>query len=526
MRLDEMSWIVGNQQKYISGNTATLFGVASILTTIYLIYKYVYGTKGFPIMGKPSDPDFRLAMIEGVSKYPNSPFFLPTKPPVLIAPKSAVSLLKSIKDDEASFTAAIRDQFHPKVTGVGDNDPLLVTVVKSDISRQVASSLKFLQDEAAYSFNDKLGPCEDWTSIVLYPKLAEIVALISSRIFVGRPLSRNKDWVDVTVNYTFEVMKAKNAIPKWPEWIISILGPHIKEVKSLHKFRERATVLMKPILDAQLAKTGNEKLFSIDGDEEGNGIAWILAHMEPEQRRDPKVLANQLLALSFAAIHTTTNTTSQAILDLAAYRQYIPILMEEIDKVILEDGYETSEDGVLRLRKSSMPKLSKLDSFLKESQRVNPLSLVSHLRRTITDVNLPSGHTIPKGIKIAIPAWYIHNNSDSLFSPGITKPLDEFDGLRFYNLRKLPGNENRHQFVSTSYDSLSFGHGNHACPGRFFAGNEIKVIMIELMRNWDFRLPGDNKLEGGAWRRPRNKHHQIECRPDPNVRIEFRKKKH
>lgn len=61
-----------------------------------------------------------------------------------------------------------------------------------------------------------------------------------------------------------------------------------------------------------------------------------------------------------------------------------------------------------------------------------------------------------------------------------------------------------HRFVTTSPESLVFGHGAHACPGRFFASNEIKIVMIEMLRSWDFRLKGDTDMAGGANKRPEN----------------------
>jgi cytochrome P450 len=76
-----------------------------------------------------------------------------------------------------------------------------------------------------------------------------------------------------------------------------------------------------------------------------------------------------------AAIHTTSMATTAAIYDLATYPEYIAPLREEIQKVLDEDGYDVGEDGFLRLKKSSMPKLWKLDSFLKESQRLTPPAL-------------------------------------------------------------------------------------------------------------------------------------------------------
>jgi len=39
--------------------------------------------------------------------------------------------------------------------------------------------------------------------------------------------------------------------------------------------------------------------------------------------------------------------------------------------------------------------------------------------------------------------------------------------------------------VSVSDDFLSFGHGRHACPGRFFASNEIKMLVAYLVMNYD-----------------------------------------
>jgi len=88
------------------------------------------------------------------------------------------------------------------------------------------------------------------------------------------------------------------------------------------------------------------------------------------------------------------------------------------------------------------------------------------------------------------------------------------------------GNENRYQFVTTSPDSLAFGHGNHACPGRFFASNEIKVVLVEFLRNWEFRLKGvDGKGEGEGGRRPKNRVEGFAVSVDMGVEMEFRRRK-
>jgi cytochrome P450 len=47
----------------------------------------------------------------------------------------------------------------------------------------------------------------------------------------------------------------------------------------------------------------------------------------------------------------------------------------------------------------------------------------------------------------------------------------------------------QYQFVAVSKENMSFGLGRHACPGRFFAANEIKLILAHMLLNFDLRMP-------------------------------------
>lgn len=76
--------------------------------------------------------------------------------------------------------------------------------------------------------------------------------------------------------------------------------------------------------------------------------------------------------------------------------------------------------------------------------------------------------------------------------PSIYPSPETFDMYRYYKWRQQPGEENKHQFVTTSPDNMGFGHGEHACPGRFFASNEIKILFCFLLIRYDFRyVPGE-----------------------------------
>lgn len=89
----------------------------------------------------------------------------------------------------------------------------------------------------------------------------------------------------------------------------------------------------------------------------------------------------------------------------------------------------------------------------------------------------------------------------------------------------MEGNENRHQFVTTSPESFAFGYGNHACPGRFFASSEIKIVLIELLRHWEFRLKGDVEGKGGEENRPANYEYRFGVSPNTEAEVEFGRRK-
>lgn len=98
-------------------------------------------------------------------------------------------------------------------------------------------------------------------------------------------------------------------------------------------------------------------------------------------------------------------------------------------------------------------------------------------------ITLSDGIAIPKGARILVVG--------DLANPKLYPDPEKFDAARFAKKRLEPGQENSWQFVTTSASHLNFGHGEHACPGRFFASNEIKIILCHLLMKYDWRfVPG------------------------------------
>ncbi|CAG8731014.1 5949_t:CDS:2, partial [Funneliformis mosseae] len=124
--------------------------------------------------------------------------------------------------------------------------------------------------------------------------------------------------------------------------------------------------------------------------------------------------------------------------------------------------------------------MEKLDSMLKETFRVYAVAIPHKLMSPY--YTFSSGHQIPKGRNVYIRVSEIHND-DNLYGQN----SKEFDAFRHVK-SKSPASH-----IEKNY--LIFGFGKHACPGRFFAVNEIKVALHYLLLKYNIRKVGDEKIK-------------------------------
>lgn len=103
-------------------------------------------------------------------------------------------------------------------------------------------------------------------------------------------------------------------------------------------------------------------------------------------------------------------------------------------------------------------------------------------RLTQEDLKFQDGNVIPKGAYLMIYPMPATN-------PELYPDPEKFDGYRFLRAREEPNAENKYQSVTTGTDLTFFGHGTHACPGRFLATYEIKLVVIYLLLHYDWELP-------------------------------------
>lgn len=102
------------------------------------------------------------------------------------------------------------------------------------------------------------------------------------------------------------------------------------------------------------------------------------------------------------------------------------------------------------------------------------------MRIATEDVVLSSGFVIPKGTQTQV----LVRNFDS----EVYQDPSAFNPARYVEAREVPGQSNRWQYVTTSPEQMGFGLGRHACPGRFYVANEIKMIFAHLLLKYDWSL--------------------------------------
>lgn len=186
-------------------------------------------------------------------------------------------------------------------------------------------------------------------------RIIQIVARASSRMFGGLALSRDKDWLNATINFATDGFVGAQKIKRYPRFIRPLAALFIPELRLIRQHYKAAEQAIVPLLHARERQETKSSDF----------LQWMVDDAEGEEK-DKSFIASIQLKITFAALHTSAAAPTQLLYDLCCMPEYIAPLRAEIEAVLTEYGC---------LNKGGLMKLYKLDSFMKESQRFNPLLL-------------------------------------------------------------------------------------------------------------------------------------------------------
>ncbi|KAK2670479.1 Cytochrome P450, E-class, group IV [Fusarium oxysporum f. sp. vasinfectum] len=388
--------------------------------------------------------------------------------------------LKKLPDEVLSMSEAISEILQSPYTKVPPTVPGLPHIVKSSLTPALVRLNSMVAKEVNESMALEFPQSEDWTEVNINEKVLRVIAMVSGRVFVGPELCRNEEYIDAAVNYTIDVMTAAYIVSWVPQWLRPIVAPFLPQTKQLHKRLEVSISLLRPVITARQAASDDS-----NNEKPDDMLQWLMDSQRNNGEVNVQKLAEMQLAAIFAAIHTTSLVTTNAFYTLASMPEIVPVLQDDVKQALEATNGEFTT--------SSLQNMKKLDSFLKEILRFHTLGASSFNRRVIRPFNLSNGQHIPAGVNLELPAWGIAYDENIFPSP------HTFDALRFYNLRQSKNDEisgrkvvevvASSQFVGVGATSLTFGYGRHACPGRSFAANEIKMILATTLLHYDIKNP-------------------------------------
>ncbi|OLN83436.1 Ent-kaurene oxidase 6 [Colletotrichum chlorophyti] len=405
-------------------------------------------------------PNLGTTLRNGLAQYPDEPFKVMTADGYIVfLPARHIQELCMHSRAEVSFGHMVLQYFSSWATGFGINNNTFLKGTKLGLVSNGARFIEPMIDETTVACSRLFGGGDggidekEWTSVNVSYAAGQLTAQIMARAFVGKSLSQDQDWVDGQVSYLAYVWAAARGIQEWPLWVQPFVYRFVKGYRDLRHEERRLADRLKPDFDAALREINRSEATK---NRERTMIDDFLTVTEPGKQRDIMFHMTLQYQLIFTAIHPTSETLWQVLYDIALYPEYQEILRKELDEVDRTD------------QRSWLSQVPKMDSFMKESQRVNAASL---------------GKTQESIERHIAPV------SDDL-SPQWLDP-EKFDGLRFYKLKKDIETESRKVTLNYSYsgpEQLNFGYGVQACCGRQYAGWCIKMILAELVTKYDLKL--------------------------------------
>ncbi|KAJ7123072.1 cytochrome P450 [Mycena epipterygia] len=439
----------------------------------------------------------------GYENYTNGVFKIPQidRWIVIVTGSDMLDALRSAPENILSMEAAMTDLLSADYTlGMETlRNTYHLGVIKNAMNKQLGILVPEIADETTKAFGDIIGARvanKAWTPIRVNDAVTDIVCRAVNRAFVGQVLCRNEDYCQINKLFTKHVVFGAVFINFFPGPLKKVAGAAFTQISGL---RKRMARHIGPLMQAR--SKGSER--------KDDMLTWLVEAAPVEERNSADALALRILNVNFMALHSTSMTFTHALLHLASKPEYLEPLRQE-----LEEQFGNSLD-VTTHQLETFDKCWKLDSFLKESQRLSGLGAFSMPRKALVPFQFPDGTMIPAGAIVGTIPPAIHADEHYY------KNAATFDGFRFSSQRETKNTEQSDanlRLTGLGNTYLSFGGGRHACPGRFLASVELKCMLTHLILEYDVKMADEGVRPPDDWFGPM-------CTPSAKAEVLFRRRR-
>ncbi|KAK8098760.1 cytochrome P450 [Apiospora kogelbergensis] len=400
---------------------------------------------------------------------------------MIILPHTLLEELSTIPSTIASPYKALEHDLLGAYTGLDLilESRLHHTIVQRKLTPRLGLITPGLQEELAAAFDEELPTSEDWCEFQPYQCIGKIAARLSARAIVGPAFCKDPTWLDISFNYTENLFRTIVFLRMFPPFLHYIVCPLIPAYWKCNYYIRLAKQLLVPRIRELISQNDKGTWAPKSTEEDTNVLHWMIDSVKGRDR-DPHVLAHIEVLLALASVHTTLLRMVNVLYDITASNDgLVEELRQEISSVAGDSkGWDVA----------SYDALHKLDSVLRESQRMSPPTTLG-LKRFFTEAyTFQDGTRVPKGAYVCLPIQAIEND------PEVTPNPEIFDGLRSYRMSKPTlTNQDKNSgkeylFSSPTPITLNFGYGKSACPGRFFASLIVKMVFVKILTEHDFKF--------------------------------------
>ncbi|KAI0809677.1 cytochrome P450 [Xylaria sp. FL0064] len=319
----------------------------------------------------------------------------------------------------------------------------------------------------------------------VYPIIIKLVVLSNAVSFFGKDLAKNEDFMTSALAYIEETLICAEIVRLVPKTLARLLGGIISRQVRSQKiiFDTLLPVAEQRCLEREQKRLGQAVPRHADC------IQWIMETSPTQKPWSAPRIVHELMAIWFGSVHALSTTITFAIHDLCLHPEYVEPLRAE-----LLHGYDDFERTGLGL--------PLLDSFLKESARLTPVESMSTRRSALKPFILSDGTRVNVGDWACTPVRAIMQNAE--FYPEALA----FNGFRFVDQSRVDIASSSFKVLQPKPSKLTdvdstwhvWGTGRMACPGRFYAVAVMKVIMGQIIMNYDCDLPDKETCRYISWR--------------------------
>ncbi|THH28886.1 hypothetical protein EUX98_g5315 [Antrodiella citrinella] len=421
---------------------------------------------------------------------------------VIVAGPKQLEELRRMSDDEVSNYGGVDELLSARFILGADvvKNPYHMPLVHAKLTRNLGDFHGDMKDEMWSAFDDHIGMPDEWKSFPALKTVMSVVSRTSNRVFVGLPLCRDPEFLDIATAVTLDIAQSRFVINLFPPVMKPLIAKFVNKVPSRLR---KAYAKVGPMVEARRRRAEECKANKEEWDEKPNDFLMWLVDEAVEHGYTNESTVLYLLIMEFVALHTAAMSFTHALFYLASDSSLVAPLRTEVEAVLAEESGDLGSRTAVR-------KLRYIDSFLRESQRINGTNATTVWRKTLKTISFSSGVTIPPGVFLSAASTATHLDEHHHSNPAV------FDPWRF-----VSGDLHARSFVSTTPDFIAFGQGRHACPGRHFAAYEMKLMLAYIVLYYDVKMrPGAE----GVGVRPKNKWIGNSIIPDPTADVLFRKR--